>query len=99
MLYLMEWSIKDGKHEEAVGKFLDTGAPMPTGCTLVGRYHASGSVNGWLIAETDDPTHIYAHASEWADYLNWKTTPVFSDEQAGVTSASIWKKTSIEESP
>ena len=91
MLYLMEWSMKDGCAEKAVHKFLSTGAPLPEGCKLVGRWHAPGSVNGWLLADTDDVTKVYEHASEWAELLNWKTTPVFTDEQAGLVSSAIWK--------
>ena len=89
---MMEWSIKDGCCEKAVSKFLSTGAPMPEGSTLLGRYHAPGSVNGWLVVETEDPTKVYFHASEWSELLNWKTTPVLTDEQAGATSASVWKQ-------
>lgn len=88
---MMEWSMKDGCCEHAVNKFLSTGAPMPEGSTLVGRYHAPGSVNGWLIVSTEDPKHLYFHASEWAELLNWKTTPILSDEEAGVTCAAVWK--------
>lgn len=92
MLYVMEWKIKDGCMEKAVGQFISTGAPMPEGSTLLGRYHAPGSVNGWLIVETDDPTTLYHHASEWGELLSWNTTPVLSDEQAGVTASKVWKQ-------
>ncbi len=91
MLYIMEWSIKDGCAEKAVSKFLSTGAPMPEDCRLVGRWHAPGSVNGWLLAETDNVNTIYEHASEWAELLNWKTSPVVTDDQAGLVSTKVWK--------
>ena len=92
MLFIMEWKIKDGCMEKAVNKFLSTGAPMPEGSTLLGRYHAPGSVNGWLIVETEDPTKVYYHASEWGELLHWNTTPVLTDDQAGMTCQTIWKK-------
>ena len=88
----MHWKIKDGCHEKAVEKFLSTGAPMPENCTLVGRFHAPGSGQGWLVADTEDPLTIYEHASEWNEYLVWENTPVFTDEQAGLVSSKIWKK-------
>ncbi len=92
MLYLMHWKVKDGCHEKAVNKFLSTGAPMPENCKLVGRYHAPGSGKGWLVADTEDPNTIYEHASEWGEYLIWETSPVFTDENAGMVSGKVWKK-------
>lgn len=90
MLYMMEWSIKDGCAEKAVNKFLSTGAPLPEGAILLGRYHAPGSGNGWLIVETDQVTTVYEHASEWGELLSWKVTPVITDDEAGLTSAKVW---------
>ena len=87
---MMEWSIKTGFAEKAVNKFLSTGAPLPEGSKQVGRYHAPGSCNGWLLVETDNPVTVYTHASEWAEFLNWKTTPVLTDEQAGAGSKKAW---------
>ena len=86
----MEWKIKEGCHEKAVNKFLSTGAPMPEKCKLIGRYHAPGSGNGWLIAETDDVKTIYQHASEWNELLSWTTTPVQTDEEAGMVCKEVW---------
>ena len=87
----MHWIVKDGCHEKAVNKFLATGAPMPEDSKLVGRFHAPGSSKGWLIAETENPSTIYEHASEWGEYLKWDVSPVFSDEQAGMVSTKVWK--------
>jgi len=92
MLYLMHWKVKDGCHSQAVNKFLSTGAPMPENSTLVGRFHAPGSGEGWLVADTEDPLTIYEHASEWSEFLTWENTPVFTDEQAGVVSTKVWKQ-------
>ena len=92
MLYLMEWTIKDGCVEKAVNKFLETGAPMPENSKLLGRYHTPGSGKGWLVVETEDVCTVYEHASEWGELLNWNTYPVLSDEQAGNTCSKVWKK-------
>ena len=88
MFYVMEWKIRTGYVGDAFKKFLDTGAPFP-GVTMHGRYHAPGSVNGWIIIETDDISAIYKHAAEWAEFLEMKTTPVLNDEQAGEAAASL----------
>ena len=58
MFYVMEWKIRTGYVGDAFKKFLETGAPFP-GVTMHGRYHAPGSVNGWIILETDDISAVY----------------------------------------
>ena len=56
-------------------------------------------IDGYRLLNPDDVTKVYEHASEWAELLNWKTTPVFTDEQAGLVSSAIWKlKSETEES-
>lgn len=82
MTFLMHWQFKTGYHEKAARQFMATGAPFPV-CTSWKRFHAPGSVEGWILVETDDAAVCYEHAAEWAEYLDWKVTPVFTDEQAG----------------
>jgi len=40
--------------------------------------------------ETDNPGDLYEHAAEWAEYLDWEVTPVFTDEQAGPLIAKVY---------
>ena len=89
MLFVMQWKIKAGCAEKAVTKFLTTGAPFP-GVNMIGRYHVPGSVQGWIILETQDVSAIYRHASEWAELLEWETSPVLSDADAGAACAAAW---------
>ena len=56
---------------------------------MIGRYHAPGSFEGWIVLKTDDPKTICHHAAEWAEFLNWETKPVFTDEEAGQIVAKI----------
>ena len=53
MLCMMTWKIRDGCHQVAVNKFLETQAPLPDGLKQVGRYHSPGSIKGWLVVEGD----------------------------------------------
>ena len=39
---------------------------------------------------SDDPKAIYQHAAEWGEFLNWETTPVFTDEEAGPLVAKVY---------
>ena len=82
MTFLMHWSFKTGYHEIAAKKFLATGAPFPE-CKSWKRFHAPGSVEGWILVEADNADACYEHAAEWAECLDWEVTPVLTDEQAG----------------
>jgi hypothetical protein len=89
MTFLMHWSFKTGYHEIAAKKFLATGAPFPE-CRSWKRFHAPGSVEGWILVEADTADACYEHAAEWAECLNWEVTPVLSDEQAGPLMAKVY---------
>ena len=89
MLFLMHWHFKTGYHEKAARKFMQTGAPMPA-CKSWTRYHAPGSVQGWILVETDHAGVCYEHAAEWAECLDWTVTPVFTDEQAGPLMGKVY---------
>ena len=82
MTFLMHWSFKTGYHEIAAKKFLAKGAPFPE-CKSWKRWHAPGSVEGWILVEADNADACYEHAAEWAECLDWEVTPVLSDEHAG----------------
>ncbi len=89
MLYVQHWKIKSGYHQKSAEKFLATGAPYP-GVRSFSRYHSPGSLEGWIIVDADDPKAIYEHAAEWAEFLDWETTPVLTDEEAGPICAKIY---------
>ena len=89
MLYVQHWSFKAGYHQKGAEKFLGGGGDYP-GVEMIGRYHAPGSLEGWIFLKTDDPKAIYQHAAEWGEFLNWETTPVFTDEEAGPIVAKVY---------
>ena len=89
MTFLMHWSFKTGYHEIAAKKFMATGAPFPS-CMSWKRFHAPGSVEGWILVEADDASACYEHAAEWAECLDWEVTPVLSDEEAGPLIAKVY---------
>ena len=66
-----------------------TGAPFPA-CKSWKRFHAPGSVGGWILVEADDASACYEHAAEWAECLDWEVTPVLSDEEAGPLIAKVY---------
>ena len=89
MTFLMHWTFKTGYHTIAAKKFLSTGAPFPE-CKSWKRFHGPGSVEGWLLVESDNADACYEHAAEWAECLNWEVTPVLTDDQAGSFMAKVY---------
>ena len=94
MTFLMHWSFKTGYHEIAAKKFLATGAPFPE-CKSWKRFHAPGSVEGWILVEADTADACYEHAAEWAECLDWEVTPVLTDDQAGPLMAKAYSWSSL----
>ena len=82
MLYIQHWSFKTGYHQKGAEKFLGGGWVYP-GVEIIGRYHAPGSLESWIVMKIDDPKTTYQHIAEWGELLNWETIPVFTDEEAG----------------
>ena len=70
-------------------KFLTTGAPY-VGAKMLCRYHSPGSLEGWILVKAEYPKALYQHAVEWAEFLDWETTPVFTDEETGPICAKIY---------
>ena len=52
MLYVQHWSFKAGYHQKGAEKFLGGGGDYP-GVEMIGRYHAPGSLEGWIVLKTD----------------------------------------------
>ena len=90
MKYMLNWKIPPENHQSVARKFLESGAPMPEGVTLIGRWHAPGSVSGWALIETDNPAAIHEHVTRWASMLVSTCTPVVEDAQAAESIKMIY---------
>ncbi len=82
MKYMLSWKIKPDTYKAVVKAFLAGGAPVPSGITLVGRWHAPGSSYGWLLVEGDDIEAVAEHVSEWSSLAELSVTPVIDDTEA-----------------
>ena len=91
MKYMVTWKIPTESYKKAVNTFLSSGAPMPEGLTSLGRWHAPGSVNGWLLVETEDAVALAQHMAEWASMLEVTITPVIEDEDAANAASKVYK--------
>ena len=50
---------------------------------MLSRYHAPGSLEGWILVKAEHRKAHYEHAAEWAGFLDQENIPVFTDEEAG----------------
>lgn len=89
---MISWKIAPGNHKPAGEEFLKSGAPMPDGLTMLGRWHTPGSVSGWVLVETTDPKPLYEHIAEWANMLELQTMPVVEDRDAAEALQKVYGK-------
>ena len=92
MKFMISWKIAPGNHKPASENFLKSGAPAPKGLTMLGRWHAPGSVSGWALVEAKDPMPLYEHIAQWANLLEFQATPVVEDKEAGETLSKVYGK-------
>ena len=90
MKFMISWKIPPGSHKPAAEGFLRSGAPVPTGLTLLGRWHAPGSMYGWVLLEGSNNVALAQHAAEWANYLELNITPVIDDEDAAAGLSRVY---------
>lgn len=91
MKYILIWTLSPGSYDATVARFLETGAPPPTGVRLLGRWHGM-SGQGVAILESDDPKALYELRAQWSDLLELSITPCLEDADAGAVLAGLARK-------
>ncbi len=84
-------ALSAGKKSAAATKFLTEGAPAVEGSTILGRWHKSDLSGGFVLVESDDPATGYESAAQWADIIEFDTTTVIEDAEAGAILAKYFK--------
>ena len=90
MKSMLSWAIACANHKAAGVSFVRSGAPMPDGLTLLGRWHAPGSVTGWVLVEATDTKAVYEHVAQWAGLLELQVTPVLEDAEAAEALSRVY---------
>ena len=91
MKFMVAWKIPPGCYKAAVERFLNTGAPNPTGVKTIGRWHAPGSSSGWHVVE-GDTAGVAELEAVWGDLLELQITPVIEDAEAASSLAKVHRK-------
>ena len=88
MLFMITFPLTARDYKERISRFLETGAPPPSGVKAHGRWFTAGHNKGYMLVESDDTKALYRYASEWADVIDFVIEPVVTDEEA----ASVLKE-------
>jgi hypothetical protein len=69
--------------DEAIARFKRTGADMPKGAKLVGRWTAADFSGGFVLIESDDAAALTENSLRWSDLMDLRIVPVLEDAQLG----------------
>lgn len=83
MKVILAWSLKSGSVKEAAKRFLGGQAAPQPGVTMLGRWHKVDGSGGYSLYETNDPAALYAGTLPWRDLLDFESTIVLEDAEAG----------------
>ena len=76
-----EWSPNTEQRAEAFARFRKTGAAMPPGVKLLGRWTRADLSAGFDLLETDDPGSLAEFAYRWSDLMRLTIVPVLEDAE------------------
>jgi hypothetical protein len=83
MKFIVQWKGLPTAENAVIERFMKTGAPLPDGVQLLGRWHAIGGLRGVSIVETDDTSKLAALSLAWGDLLTMRIFPALTDEELG----------------
>jgi hypothetical protein len=90
MKTILTWSMRPGAIKEAASRFLAGQAAPEPGVKILGRWHKVDMSGGFALYETDNPAALYAGAAKWADLLEFHSTIVIEDAEAGPVLAQLF---------
>jgi hypothetical protein len=90
MKALTSWTVRPGQTKEAVGRFLAGQATPAEGVTMLGRWHKTDGSGGWQLSESNNPAAYYESAMKWADVVEFHSSVVIEDAEAGQVLAKVF---------
>lgn len=76
-----EWSPNTEQRAEAFARFRKSGAAMPPGVKLLGRWTRADLSAGFDLLEADDPKCLAEFAYRWSDLMQLSIAPVLEDAE------------------
>ena len=83
--FMLTFAIKPQTNgrDEAIARFKRTGADMPKGAKLLGRWTAADFSGGFVLIESDDAAALTENSLRWSDLMEIRIAPVLEDGQLG----------------
>jgi hypothetical protein len=92
MKSILTWKVRPGAEKEAVARFLAGQAAPEPGVKLLGRWHKVDMSGGFSLYESDNAVALYAGAAKWSDVLDFQSSTVIEDAEAGPVLAQVFGK-------
>jgi hypothetical protein len=85
MKFMLTFAIKpqSNNRDEAIARFKRTGADMPKGARLLGRWTAADFSGGFVLVESDHAAALTENSLRWSDLMELRIAPVLEDAQLG----------------
>lgn len=90
MRMILTWSVRPGAMKEAAARFLAGQAAPEEGVKLLGRWHKTDMSGGFALYESDNPAALYTGAAKWVDILEFHSSVVIEDAEAGPALAKVF---------
>jgi len=81
MKFLSKYTIRPEHRNDAIKRFIDSGAQPPEGVKLIGRWHDIGNRTGYSLVEADDAVTMGKFSQQWTDLLTIESHVVLDDEE------------------
>lgn len=84
MLFLLEWKVKNDCVDKALLKFVQNQQISNTieNAKIIEIYHLPGSLNGFIVAETNNVINLQKYIDEEGDFKDWNIIPVLRNDEA-----------------
>ncbi len=92
MKAMLMWSVRPGKFQECVQRFLTGQAAPKEGVSLLGRWFSVDMSCGFSLYESSDPVLLYKGAVEWAELMEFKHFTVIEDADVAPILAGLNQK-------
>ena len=81
MKFISKYTIRPEHRNDAIKRFIDSGAQPPEGVKLIGRWHSLSNRTGYSLVEADDAVAMGKWSQQWSDLITVEVSVVIDDEE------------------
>jgi hypothetical protein len=79
MKFILTFTLKADRRDEAIARFLKTGGNPPAGAKLLGRWTRADFSGGFDLIESNDAKALTNFSLAWSDLIDLSVVPVVED--------------------